>query len=300
MTTTEQQFEQRLAEMTDDWLTRDQLMHLADVTYTTLWRWLRDTPFAEADTRVGRQKDAHLYERQAAVSWLHAKLFGAREAGSDAPSGPRLAAVPVRMTYVPGERWRWTDIARRRDVTPGAISSLGKAYEQHSTHPFPKSGGDNKRSAEEVSAWFLWYDRTRPGYKGRWATEAPVAEAALVEPAAGGRLAEVSEKLRSAALARQSVNVDALAAELGVTADVAKRYLAQAEAVVMPKLGLVARNKILDLAPIEATAALTTRQRIERVKSLLRRSDAPASVLSVGTREYFKVEDIKRLLSAAN
>lgn len=298
MTTTRQQFEQRLAELTDDWLTREQLLYLADITYTTLWRWLRDTPFAEADTRVAEKKDRHLYERNAAVSWLHAKLFAAQEAGSDAPSGPRLAAVPVRMTYAPGERWRWTDIARRRNVTPGAVSSLGKAYEQHSTHPFPKSGGDNKRSAEEVSDWFLWYDSARPGYRERWATEAAVVEPTAA--AAGGRLAEVSGKLRTAALAHESVRVDALAAELGVTADVAKRYLAQAEAVVMPELNLVARNKILDLAPTEATATLTTRQRIERVKSLLRRSDAPASVLTVGTREYFNVEDIKRLLSAAN
>jgi hypothetical protein len=292
MTTTKVQFEQRLAELTDDWLTREQLLHLADISYKTLWSWLRDSPFPEADTKVG-ERNTHLYRSRAAASWLRAKLFASQ--GTDTTSGPRLAAVAVRMTYAPGERWRWTDIARRRNVTPGAVSNLGKAYEQHDTHPFPKPGGDNKRSAEEVSDWFLWYDRNRPGY-----TERGTAETAAGDPAPVGRVAEVSGKLRAAALARQSVSVDALAAELGVTADVAKRYLAQAEAAVMPGLGLVARNKILDLAPAEATASLTARQRIERVKSLLRRIDAPASVLTVGTREYFNVKDIKQLLSAAN
>lgn len=163
MTTTQEQFERRLADVTEPWVTRKQVEHLGGVSASTVAKWMAADPVPAAKTRTG-PRSVQLIERSAAVEWVRARLFP-KDAAK--PSGPRLAAEVRRLTYAPGERWGWADIARRRGVTPGAISSLGKAYANHSDVPFPPAGSDRKRDAAAVSDWFLWYDTNRPGYTDR-------------------------------------------------------------------------------------------------------------------------------------
>ncbi|MFC1435323.1 hypothetical protein ACEZDB_32255 [Streptacidiphilus sp. N1-3] len=290
MTTTKTQFEQRLGALTGGWLSRTDLTHLAGISEKTLKLWLGSAPFTDEQIRIG-PRGVLLYAREAAATWLRGRLFKPGEDGS-APSGPRLAAEPTRMAHAPGDRWRWTDMARLRGVTPGAISNLAKAYEAHPEHPFPSAGADRKRSAGAVAAWFLWYDQERPGYADRGKSASAEAPAAP-----SGRVAEVVSILEQAVAARQSLSTEALALRLDVTPAVATRYLAEAEDIVMPKAALVARSAIAAMLP--DSTQLTARQRTDRVKTLLRRKDAPVSVLSVGSTDYYDQGDVRRLLAAA-
>ncbi|WP_042379961.1 hypothetical protein [Streptacidiphilus melanogenes] len=287
MTTTKAQFEQRLGALTGDWVSRTDLRHLAGISEKTLKLWLGSEPFTEDQIQIG-PRGVLLYARDPAATWIKGKLFEQGKDGS-APSGPRLSAEPTRMPHAPGDRWRWTDIARLRGVTPGAVSNLAKAYEAHAEHPFPPAEADRKRSAEAVAAWFLWYDEERPGYAERGKQATPSAPA--------GRVGEVVAILEHAVAARQSLSAEALARSLDVTPAVAARYLAQAEDVVMSKAGLIARSAIAAMLP--DAAQLTPRQRTDRVKTLLRRKGAPRSVLSVGSADYFDRTEVTRLLTAA-
>lgn len=166
MTTTQDQFEQRLKGITDPWITRKAVEHLAGVSPRTVRQWVTDHPFPPGKTRTG-PRSVQLIERETAADWVRARLFPPPGEGAEKPSGPRLAAEVLRLTFAPGERWGWADIARKRGVTPGAISSLGKAYSRHRERPFPPPGDDRKRDAQAVSDWFLWYDTERPGYADR-------------------------------------------------------------------------------------------------------------------------------------
>lgn len=166
MTTTQDQFEQRLKSVTDPWVTRKDVEHLAGASPSTVRKWLAAHPIPADKTRTG-PRSVQLIERETAAHWVRARLFPPPGEGADRPSGPRLAAEVRRLTYVPGERWRWADIARRRGVTPGAISNLGRTYADHPERPFPPVGDDRKRDAKAVSDWFLWYDTVRPGYADR-------------------------------------------------------------------------------------------------------------------------------------
>ncbi|MEZ0070082.1 hypothetical protein ABIA32_006134 [Streptacidiphilus sp. MAP12-20] len=290
MTTTKAQLEQRLGALAGDWLSRTDLMHLAGISEKTLKLWLGSGPFTEDQIQIG-PRGILLYARDPAATWLKGRLFQSGKDGS-APSGPRLSAEPTRMPHAPGDRWRWTDIARLRGVTPGAVSNLAKAYEAHAEHPFPPVEADRKRSAEAVAAWFLWYDKERPGYADRGKQVASGASAAPT-----GRVGEVVAILERAVAARESLSTEALARNLDVTPAVAARYLAQAEDVVMPMAGLIARSTIATMLP--DSTQLTPRQRTDRVKTLLRRKDAPASILSVGSTDYFDRTEVARLLAAA-
>ena len=286
MTTTRQQFTQRLAALDDHpWLTRRQLEHLAGVTAKTMRNWLAATPIPEAHTRTG-ERNVQLIDRAAAEEFVRGKLFP-DEGTTQARPGPRLPVEQLPMPHAPGERWRWTDIARLRGVTPGAVSSLGKAYREHSTHPFPPAGDDRKRDAASVVTWFRWYDSERPGYAANQARR-PVGDGLT------GRAAQVAEMLRTALEESKHLSTAVVAAALDVSEDVARRYLSQAAGVVMPEYGLVARSRIADMD--SSASALSPAQRRERVKTLLRRKAAPGSVIAVGGIEYFRCDDVKRLL----
>lgn len=163
MATTQGQFEQRLAAMTEPWITRKQLEHLADVSAKTMRNWLAAHPIPAGKTRTGA-RSVQLIERDTAVEWARARLFSPKEGTAGMKSGPRLAAEVAPLPHAVGDRWRWTDIARLRGVTPGAVSNLARTYAEHQTHPFPAAEDDRKRDAAAVAAWFLWYDSERPGY----------------------------------------------------------------------------------------------------------------------------------------
>ncbi|SFF74612.1 hypothetical protein SAMN05216251_12713 [Actinacidiphila alni] len=167
MTTTRAQFEQRLAELTDPWLTRRQVEYLAGASRSAVVKWLAADPIPAEKTRTGPRR-VQLIDRDTAATWTRAKLFPEDEDLGRQP-GPRLAAEVQRLSYTAGERWRWTDIARMRGVTPGAISNLGRSYADHAVNPFPPAGPDNRRDAQAVSDWFHWYDSSRPGYAKRGA-----------------------------------------------------------------------------------------------------------------------------------
>ncbi|MCM2388811.1 hypothetical protein [Streptomyces albipurpureus] len=289
MTTTETQFDQRLAELEEDWITRKQLEHLAGVSAKTLRNWLAADPIPEEKTRTGPHS-VQLIEKATGAQWARGRLFGPRAA--DRRSGPRLAAAPQPLSHAPGERWRWSDIARLRGVTPGAISNLGRAYAAHSERPFPPAGGDRKRDAAAVASWFAWYDDERPGYADRGA-KANGTPSGTQHPT--GRVAEVSGILRTVVTNGLDLTADVVAEHLGVGREVAARYLSQAADVVMPEYGLIAQTEIAGLLP-GGQEQLTPAQRRERVKTLLRKKSAPRSVLTVGSTRYFRRTDIEELV----
>ncbi|MGW6457474.1 hypothetical protein ACWF94_16405 [Streptomyces sp. NPDC055078] len=293
MTTTKTQFDQRLADLEEDWITRKQLEHLAGVSAKTLRNWLAADPIPEEKTRTG-PRSSQLIEKATGVEWARSKLFGASEA-ADRRSGPRLAAAPHPLSHAPGERWRWSDIARLRGVTPGAISNLGRAYAAHPERPFPPAGDDRKRDAAEVAKWFTWYDAERPGYADKGAKK-DGAQAGAQPPS--GRVAEVCNLLRTAVVTGQDLTADTVAERLGVGRAVAARYLSQAADAVMPEHGLIPQTEIAKLLP--GGQKLTPAQRRERVKTLLKRKTAPNGVLIVGATRYFRRADVEGLVGGGS
>jgi len=280
MTTTREQFEQRLAALRDPWITRRQVGELAGVSEKTVRNWVAEGTLGPSTTRTGPH-NAQLIERAAVVALIRRNLFG-RSDGIPVPrTGPRLAAEPQRLSHAPGEQWGWADIARRRGVTPGAVSNLAKSYADHPVRPFPRAVG-RKRDAAAVADWFLWYDTERPGYAAR---------------RADGRVIEVVARLEAALAGPEDLTTTRLAHELGVSHTVARAYLAQAARQVMACHGLVARSDIAGLLE-QAGHGGTAGQRRERVSTLLRRKDAPRRHITVGGTDYYEKAAIDRLLSS--
>lgn len=280
MTTTREQFEQRLAALGDPWLTRRQVAELAGVAEKTVRNWLAEAPVAPSRVRTGSH-NAQLIEREAALTLVRRNLFEPKSGTTVLRTGPRLAAEPRRLSHAPGEQWGWADIARRRGVTPGAVSNLAKSYENHPVRPFPRAVG-RKRDAAAVAEWFLWYDTERPGYAARRAY---------------GRIPEVVARLEAALAGPEDLTTTRLAYELGVAHTVARAYLTEAARQLTPRHGLVARNAIADLLAHSGYDG-TAEQRRERVSTLLSRKDAPRKHVTVGGTDYYERTAIDRLLSS--
>ncbi|WP_445517282.1 hypothetical protein [Streptomyces sp. NEAU-174] len=279
MTTTREQFEQRLAALSDAWITRRQLRELAGVVEKTVRNWLDEEPLDPSQTRTG-ERNTQLIEREAAASLVRKRLFEPKEGTTDLRAGPRLPDEPQRLSHAPGELWGWADIARRRGVTPGAISNLAKSYEDHPVKPFPRAVG-RKRDAAAVAEWFHWYDTERPGYAARREE---------------GRVPEVVEHLEAALAGQEDLTTETLAAQLGVAVGVARTYLTQAAEQVMDEHQLIPRSAIARLLA-QAGHTGTAEQRRERVRTLLNRKNAPQKYITVGGTDYYKKADIDRLLS---
>lgn len=277
MTTTREQFEQRLAALGEPWLTRRQLRELAGVAEKTVRNWLAECPLDPSRVRTGPH-NAQLIERETALALVRRNLFEPGDSTTARRTGPRLAAEPRRLSHAPGEQWGWADIARRRGVTPGAVSNLAKTYENHPLRPFPPAV-ERKRDAGAVAEWFLWYDTERPGYAAR---------------RADGRIPAVVARLESALAAPEDLTTTRLAWELGVAHTVARAYLAAAAGQLMPRHGLVARSDIAGLLE-QAGHGETAERRRERVRTLLSRKDAPRKHITVGGTDYYKRAAIDRL-----
>jgi hypothetical protein len=293
MTTTREQFDQRLAELrrTKRELTRRDFAHLAGVAEKTVRNWLgADTDFAST-ARTGA-RGAQLFPLEEGAQWARKQLFGPNEKAPEAHSGPRLSAEPQRMPHAPGERWRWVDMARLRDVTPTSVRVLAADYRDHPERPFPpRDEFDHRCDASEVSAWFVWYDTTRPGYSGP-----RPAQIAAASGTKDTRHKEVTRRLLTALDNGQDLTTPVLAEELDVSADVAARYLRQAAEEVLPGRGLLSRSQIAERLPA-TSPALTPAQRRERVKTLLKRQSAPAPVITVGDSPYYNERAVAVLLA---
>ncbi|MEV0937681.1 hypothetical protein ACIBMX_10670 [Streptomyces phaeochromogenes] len=293
MTTTREQFEQRLAELQHNAreLTRKDFAHLAGVAEKTVRNWLDADPDFAATARTGARR-AQLFPFEEAAQWVRKQLFGPNEQAPEVRTGPRLAAEPQRMTYTPDERWRWVDMARLRGVTPTAVRVLAADYRDHPERPFPpRDEFDHMCDASEVSAWFFWYDTTRPGYSGP-----RPAEIAAASGTKDTRRKEVIRRLIAALDSGESLTSRDLAEELGVSADVAARYLRQAAEAVLPERGLISRGQIAERLPTTA-AELTPEQRRERVKTLLKRKSAPAPVVTVAGTPYYSETAVAEFLA---
>ncbi|MGW7521793.1 hypothetical protein ACWGJ2_40135 [Streptomyces sp. NPDC054796] len=289
MTTTREQFEQRLARLRRDAqeLTRKDFAHLAGVAEKTVRNWRDADPAFASTARTGPRR-VQLFPFEEGAQWVRKQLFGSDER----VPGPRLAAEPHRMPYASGERWRWVDMARLRGVTPTAVRLLAADYRDHSEHPFPpRDEFERTFDAGEVSAWFLWYDTTRPGYIGP-----RPAEIAAESGSKDTRRKEVIRRLNAAIDSGESLTGPGLAEELGVSVDVAARYLRQAAEAVLPERGLISRSRIAERLPATA-ASLTPEQRRERVKTLLRRKSAPAPVIMVAGTPCYDETAIAELLA---
>ncbi|CAM5363102.1 hypothetical protein [Streptomyces viridochromogenes] len=283
MTTTREQFEQRLAQLRREAseLTRKDFAHLAGVAEKTVRNWLDADPEFADTARTGARR-VQLFPFDEGAQWVRKQLFGADERAPEVSRGPRLAAEPQRMPHSPGERWRWVDMARLRGVTPTAVRLLAAEYRDHRERPFPpRDEFDRMCDADEVSDWFLWYDTTRPGYTGP-----RPAEIAAESGTKDTRHKEVVRRLHTALDNSETLTSRALAEELGVSIDVAARYLRQAAQEVLPKRGLISRSQIAARLPA-TSARLTPEQRRERVKTLLKRKSAPAPVITVADTPYY-------------
>ncbi|MFF0133299.1 hypothetical protein ACFYTG_47825 [Streptomyces mirabilis] len=293
MTTTREQFEQRLAQLRREAqeLTRKDFAHLAGVAEKTIRNWL-DTDPQFADTARTGARGVQLFPFGEGALWVRKQLFGPDERAPEVRRGPRLAAEPHRMPYTPGERWRWVDMARLRGVTPTAVRLLAADYRDHPERPFPpRDEFERTCDAGEVSAWFLWYDTTRPGYTGP-----RPAEIAAESGTKNTRRKEVITRLNTAIDSGETLTSRGLAEELGVSADVAARYLRQAAEEVLPKRGLISRSQIAERLPT-TSATLTPEQRREKVKTLLKRKSAPAPVITVADAPYYNETAIAELLT---
>ena len=292
MTTTREQFEQRLAQLRHEAqeLTRKDFAHLAGVAEKTIRNWLDADPEFADTARTGARR-VQLFPFDEGAQWVRKQLFGPDERAPEVSRGPRLAAEPHRMPYTPGERWRWVDMARLRGVTPTAVRLLAADYRDHPQRPFPpRDEFDRTCDASEVSDWFLWYDTTRPGYTGP-----RPAEIAAESGAKDTRRKEVIRRLNTALDGGETLTSRALAEELGVSTDVAARYLRQAAEEVLPKRGLISRSQIAERLP--TSARLTPEQRRERVKTLLKRKSAPAPVVTVADTPYYNETAVAELLA---
>nr|WSY55445.1 hypothetical protein OG999_38545 [Streptomyces sp. NBC_00886] len=282
MTTTREQFEQRLAALGDAWITRRQVRELAGVAEKTVRNWLAEGRLDPSGIRTGPH-NTQLIEREAAAALVRKHLFEPKDGTTVLRTGPRLAEEPRRLSHAPGEQWGWADIARRRGVTPGAVGNLAKSYENHPVRPFPRAVG-RKRDAAAVAEWFLWYDTERPGYTAR---------------REDGRIPEVVARLESALAGPEPEDLTAatLAQELGVAPAVARGYLARAAELVMGRHRLIPRSAIASLLERDGHDG-TAEQRRERVRTLLRRRNAPRKHIAVGGTDYFKKAAIDRFLSS--
>ena len=223
--------------------------------------------------------------------WVRKQLFGPNEATPAVSPGPRLAAEPQRMSYGHDERWRWVDMARLRGVTPTAVRTLATAYAEHHEHPFPVRDDDRTFDAGQVSTWFFWYDTTRPGYSGPHPAEDKAGS--LPEDT---RIEEVAQRLRTAVGKGEDLTTETVARELNISADVAARYLRQVAKSVLPEYGLISRSGIAERLPAETHVQLTAEQRRDRVKTLLRRQNAPAPVVTVANTSYYSEAAVDALL----
>ncbi|MGH1553782.1 hypothetical protein ACRAWF_22830 [Streptomyces sp. L7] len=253
---------------------------LAGVSEKTVRTWVAEGALDPSTTRTGPH-NTQLIERAAVVALIRRHLFEPKDGTGALRTGPRLAAEPRRLSHAPGEQWGWADIARRRGVTPGAVSNLAKSYENHPVRPFPRAVG-RKRDAAAVADWFLWYDTERPGYAAR---------------RADGRVLEVVARLEAALAGPEDLTTTRLAQELEVSHTVARAYLARAARQVMACHGLVARSDIAELLERSGHAG-TAEQRRERVSTLLRRKDAPRRHITVGGTDYYERAAIDRLLAS--
>ncbi|MEU6379605.1 hypothetical protein [Streptomyces sp. NPDC046909] len=293
MTTTREQFDQRLAELqrTNRELSRKDFAYLAGVAEKTVRNWLGADPDFASTVRTGA-RGAQFFPLEEGAQWVRKQLFGPNEKAPEAHRGPRLSAEPQRMPYTPGERWRWVDMARLRGVTPTAVRVLAADYADHPERPFPpRDEFDHRCDASEVSAWFFWYDTTRPGYSG--------PRPAQITAASGTqdtRHKEVTRRLRAALDNDEDLTTRVLAEELDVSADVAARYLRQAAEAVLRERGLISRSQIAERLPA-TSPALTPTQRRERVKTLLKRQSAPAPVITVGDSPYYDETAVAELLT---
>ncbi|MGW0572939.1 hypothetical protein [Streptomyces tauricus] len=293
MTTTRTQFEQRLTELrgSAQELTRKDFAHLAGVAEKTVRNWLDADPGFASTARIGPRR-VQLFPFDEGAQWVRVKLFGPNERAPEVSPGPRLPAEPHHMPHTPGERWRWVDMARLRGVTPTAVRLLGADYRDHPERPFPpRDEHDRMFDASEVSAWFRWYDTTRPGYTGP-----RPAEIAAESGTRDTRRKEVIRRLDTAIDQGEDLTSEVLARELGVSTDVASRYLRQAAEVVLPERSLISRSQIAERLP-KTSAALTPEQRRERVKTLLKRKNAPTPVITVADTPYYHETAITQLLA---
>lgn len=285
MTTTRDQFRQRAAEYDRsgaDRLTRRDLAYLAGVSEKTVRNWLAGDPFRSSATRGPR--GVELYPPGPAIEWVRQRLFP-EDLNERRRPGPHLAVDASPMPYAPGDRWRFTDMAKVRAVTANAISKLAATYRAHSTHPFPGRGGDDAFDAAEVSHWFHWYDSSRPGY----GAPRPVATRGAAQ---GGRQAVITRRVAGAADLGQDLTTKMLCDELGLSPETAARYLAVAAKEVMPGRGLISRNQMADRLP----ASMTPSQRRERIKTLLKRQSAPTAAITIAGTAYFKDADVSHVL----
>jgi hypothetical protein len=292
MTTTREQFEQRLAQLRGEAqeLTRKDFAHLAGVAEKTIRNWLDADPEFADTARTGARR-VQLFPLDEGGQWVRKQLFGADEQASRVSRGPRLSTEPQRMSHAPGERWRWVDMARLRGVTPTAVRLLAADYRDHPERPFPpRDEFERTFDAGEVSAWFLWYDTTRPGYAGP-----RPAEIAAESGSKDTRRKEVIRRLITAIDNGESLASRDLAEELGVSADVAARYLRHAAKTVLPERGLISRSQIGERLPAQAIT-LSPEQRREKVKTLLKRRDAPAPVITVAGTPYYNERAIAEFL----
>ncbi|HEY8983371.1 MAG TPA: hypothetical protein VIU15_27805 [Streptomyces sp.] len=292
MTTTREQFDQRLAQLQRETgeLTRKHLAHLAGVAEKTVRNWLDADPEFAATAQTGPRR-VQLFPIDAGARWVSTQLFGPNERAPEVRPGPRLSAEARRMSHAPGERWGWVDMARLRGVTPAAVRALAGAYKDHPERPFPpRDETDRKRDAGEVADWFHWYDTVRPGYAGP-----RPAEIAAWSGARETRRTQVARRLTDAIGKGEDLPTHVLAEELGVSADVAAGYLRQAAQDVLPDLGLLSRSQVAERLP-QTSAVLTAAQRQGRVKTLLRRKGAPAPVITVAGTAYYKETAIAGLL----
>ncbi|MCA1217392.1 hypothetical protein [Streptomyces sp. 8L] len=292
MTTTREQFEQRLAQLRREApeLTRKDFAHLAGVAEKTVRNWLDSDPTFADKARTGARR-VQLFPIDEGAQWVRKQLFGADERAPQVSRGPRLAAEPRLMPHAPGERWRWVDMARLRGVTPTAVRLLAIDYREHPERPFPpRDEFDRTFDADEVAAWFLWYDTTRPGYTGP-----RPAEIAAESGTKDTRCKEVVRRLSMALDSGESLTSRTLAEELGVSTTIASRYLRQAAAQVLPAHGLISRSQIAERL-LTASARLTPGQRRERVKTLLKRKSAPDPFITVADAPYYREADIAEFL----
>ncbi|MFK4184336.1 hypothetical protein ACI2L4_10000 [Streptomyces sparsogenes] len=293
MTTTRDQFEQRLAELrcAAQELTRKDLAHLAGVAEKTIRNWLDADPEFVSKARTGPRR-VQLFPLDDAGSWVRKQLFGPDESTPEVSPGPRLAAEPQRMRYSRGDRWRWVDMARLRGVTPTAVRTLATAYRRHPEHPFPvRDESDRTFDAGEVSSWFFWYDTARPGY-----SSPRPAELRARSGASDTRVKEVARRLRTAIDMGEDLTTEMLAGELKISADVAARYLRQAAKNVLPEYGLASRTQIAERLLAEPHTRLTPEQLRERVKTLLKRRNAPSPVITVAGTAYYREAAVAALL----
>ncbi|MGW9214313.1 helix-turn-helix transcriptional regulator [Embleya sp. NPDC055664] len=272
MSASEEDFEARVSHL-PEYLTRAHIRALTGRGQATVANWttLPDFP-APVRSEPGT---AHLYRRDEIVAWCRAQAYG----GNPSP-GPEPARTEPGLRHTPNERLTIAEIGARRGYKgtkpAAAVHHLVKTYADHPEHPFPPAGSDRKRDATAVAAWFTWYDLERPGKAKQVAGRARAEREALVESIVDTTVRE-----------EHDLTAADLAERLNITERVALGYLNELAPAVLRRHGLIGRRDI----------PLLLNGDRERAKALLRRSDAPRPVLLVGKTDYYRDEDIDRLLA---